>query len=75
MVVSRYWLALADIADLQNAMAKAAGRNQPRLPIDELPNIAISISQGLLHRLLFQIVAHTVGPEEAPAVYDGLTCF
>jgi pyruvate,water dikinase len=40
-----------------------------------LPNIAISISQGLLHRLLFQIVAHTVGPDEAPAVYDGLTCF
>jgi pyruvate,water dikinase len=40
-----------------------------------LPNIAISISQGLLHRLLFQILAHTVGPDEAPAVYDGLTCF
>jgi pyruvate,water dikinase len=40
-----------------------------------LPNIAISITQGLLHRLLFQIVAHVVGPEEAPAVYDGLTCF
>jgi pyruvate,water dikinase len=40
-----------------------------------LPNIAISITQGLLHRLLFQIVAHVVGPEAAPAVYDGLTCF
>jgi phosphohistidine swiveling domain-containing protein len=40
-----------------------------------LPNIAISISQGLLHRLLFQIVVHAVGQAEAPAVYDGLTCF
>ena len=40
-----------------------------------LPNIAISITQGLLHRLLFQIVAHVVGPADAPAVYDGLTCF
>ncbi len=40
-----------------------------------LPNIAISITQGLLHRLLFQMVAHVVGPTDAPAVYDGLTCF
>lgn len=40
-----------------------------------LPNIAISITQGLLHRLLYQIVAHTVGPQEAPEIYDGLTCF
>ena len=40
-----------------------------------LPNIAISITQGLLHRLLFQMVAHVVGPADAPAVYDGLTCF
>jgi pyruvate,water dikinase len=40
-----------------------------------LPNIAISITQGLLHRLLFQLVAHAVGPEDAPSVYDGLTCF
>lgn len=39
-----------------------------------LPNIAISITQGLLHRLLFQLVAHVVGREDAPAVYDGLTC-
>ncbi len=40
-----------------------------------LPNIAISITQGLLHRLLFQIVAHVVGREQAAEVYDGLTCF
>jgi len=39
-----------------------------------LPNIAISITQGLLHRMLFAIVTHVVGPAEAPAVYDGLTC-
>jgi phosphohistidine swiveling domain-containing protein len=40
-----------------------------------LPNIAISITQGLLHRLLFRFIAAVVGPEEAPAVYDGLTAF
>ncbi|MEK7315127.1 MAG: hypothetical protein AAB011_03025, partial [Candidatus Eisenbacteria bacterium] len=34
-------VALSDIADLQNAMARAAGRSQPKLPIDELPNIAV----------------------------------
>jgi len=39
------------------------------------PNIAISITQRLLHRLLFQIVAQVVGRDNAPAVYDGLTCF
>lgn len=34
-------VALSDIADLQNAMAQAAGRSQPRLPVDELPDIAV----------------------------------
>ncbi len=34
-------VALADIADMQNAMARAAGRSQPRLPIEELPNVAV----------------------------------
>jgi pyruvate,water dikinase len=39
------------------------------------PNIAISITQGVLHRTLYGIVAMLVGREQAPALYDGLTCF
>jgi pyruvate,water dikinase len=39
------------------------------------PNIAISITQGALHRMLFQTLALLVGAEEAPALYDALTCF
>lgn len=40
-----------------------------------LPNIAISISQGILHRTLFRLVAFVVGREKAQELYDGLTCF
>jgi len=39
------------------------------------PNIAISITQGVLHRTLFTVVAMLVGRERAPALYDALTCF
>ncbi|HEU0052882.1 MAG TPA: PEP/pyruvate-binding domain-containing protein, partial [Longimicrobium sp.] len=39
------------------------------------PNIAISITQGVLHRSLFRLVALLVGPERAPALYDALTSF
>lgn len=38
-----------------------------------LPNIAISITQGLLHRTLYKLVAMVSG-EHAPLVYDDLTC-
>lgn len=40
-----------------------------------LPNIAISITHGILHRMLFQLVVLLVGPKEGPALYDSLTCF
>lgn len=39
------------------------------------PNIAISITQGVLHRLLYRVLAHVVGPEAAPGLYDALTGF
>jgi phosphohistidine swiveling domain-containing protein len=39
------------------------------------PNIAISITQGVLHRTLFTVAALLVGRERAPALYDALTCF
>jgi pyruvate,water dikinase len=40
-----------------------------------LPNIAISITHGIIHRMLFQLVMLLVGPGEGPALYDSLTCF
>ncbi len=39
-----------------------------------LPNIAISLTQGLLHKVLFRLVA-LVAPDEAASLYDDLTCF
>jgi pyruvate,water dikinase len=36
------------------------------------PNIAISMTQAFLHRLLHALVAMAVGPEQALAVVDGL---
>ncbi|HQZ72310.1 MAG TPA: PEP/pyruvate-binding domain-containing protein [Anaerolineae bacterium] len=40
-----------------------------------LPNIAISIAQGLMHRMLYRLVTMVVGPDAAAETYDGLTCF
>lgn len=48
-----------------------------------LPNIAISITHGIVHRMLFQLVvlltspkgASTGDPKDGPALYDSLTCF
>ena len=39
------------------------------------PNIAISLTQGALHRLLFAMVQALVGPEFAAELHDDLTCF
>lgn len=39
------------------------------------PNIALSITHGVLHRTLFRLLAQVVGPAEAPALYDALTGF
>jgi pyruvate,water dikinase len=39
------------------------------------PNIAISITQALLHRLLLQLLALTVGKEDAPRLHDGLLAY
>jgi phosphoenolpyruvate synthase/pyruvate phosphate dikinase len=40
-----------------------------------LPNIAISITHGIVHRMLYQLVTMLVGPQEGPSLYDSLTCF
>jgi len=39
------------------------------------PNIAISITQGVLHRTLYRLITLLVGTERAPILYDRLTCF
>jgi phosphohistidine swiveling domain-containing protein len=40
-----------------------------------LPNIAISITHGIVHRMLFQMAMLLAGPQDGPALYDSLTCF
>jgi pyruvate,water dikinase len=40
-----------------------------------LPNIAISITHGIIHRMLFQLAMLLAGPKEGAALYDSLTCF
>ena len=39
------------------------------------PNIAISITQSLLHRLLYHLLVLTVGPSDAPRLHDSLLAF
>jgi len=39
------------------------------------PNIAISITQALLHRILLQLLVLTVGKEDAPRLHDALLAF
>ena len=39
------------------------------------PNIAISITQALLHRLLLQLLVLTVGKADAPRLHDGLLAY
>jgi len=76
-----YLLELGRLGNVRLDDLKSAELWAHALDIDRLgreyfrPNIAISITQGLLHRLLFQFVAHVVGPPAAPGVYDGLTSF
>jgi pyruvate,water dikinase len=40
-----------------------------------LPNIAISISHGIIHRMLYQLAVMVAGPAEGAGLYDSLTCF
>ena len=40
-----------------------------------LPNIAISITQGLLHLVLYRALVLLVGSDEAPRFHDGLTSY
>jgi phosphohistidine swiveling domain-containing protein len=39
------------------------------------PNIAISITQSLLHRVLYHLLVLTVGPTDAPRLHDSLLAF
>ncbi|MBB4636183.1 PEP/pyruvate-binding domain-containing protein [Longimicrobium terrae] len=40
-----------------------------------LPNIAISITHGILHRTLYRLVHLLAGAEKAPVLYDALNSF
>ena len=39
------------------------------------PNIAISVTQSLLHRVLYHLLVLTVGPTDAPRLHDSLLAF
>ncbi len=79
--LDRYLLRLGRLAavDLRGRSEREVWRHV--LAVDALgreyfrPNIAISITQGLLHRTLFRLATLLVGPERAPGLYDRLTSF
>jgi pyruvate,water dikinase len=79
--LDRYLLTLGRLSavDLASLADDALWRHL--LAVDALgrgyfrPNIAISITQGVLHRTLFTLIAMLVGRERAPVLYDALTCF
>ncbi|HYH83552.1 MAG TPA: PEP/pyruvate-binding domain-containing protein, partial [Longimicrobium sp.] len=79
--LDRYLLTLGRLGAVDLASLDDAALWRHLLAVDALgreyfrPNIAISITQGVLHRTLFGIVAMIAGREQAPALYDALTCF
>jgi len=79
--LDRYLLTLGRLGAVELASLDDAALWRHLLAVDGLgrdyfrPNIAISITQGLLHRTLFGVVAMIVGRDRAPALYDALTCF
>jgi phosphohistidine swiveling domain-containing protein len=79
--LDRYLLALGRLSAVNLAAHDDAALWHHLQAVDALgrdyfrPNIAISITQGVLHRTLYGIVGMLVGREQAPALYDGLTCF
>ncbi|MBV9108671.1 MAG: phosphoenolpyruvate synthase [Gemmatimonadetes bacterium] len=79
--LDRYLLTLGRLSAIDLASLDDDALWRHLLAVDALgrgyfrPNIAISITQGVLHRTLFTVVALLVGRERAPALYDALTCF
>ncbi|MBW3628124.1 MAG: phosphoenolpyruvate synthase [Gemmatimonadetes bacterium] len=79
--LDRYLLALGRFASVDLTALDDEALWRHLLAVDTLgreyfrPNIAISITQGVLHRTLFALVAQLVGREGAPVLYDSLTCF
>ncbi|HEX9938887.1 MAG TPA: PEP/pyruvate-binding domain-containing protein [Longimicrobium sp.] len=79
--LDRYLLTLGRLSAVDLSSLSDAALWRHLLAVDGLgrdyfrPNIAISITQGVLHRTLFGVVAMIAGREQAPALYDALTCF
>ena len=79
--LDRYLLTLGRLGAVDITSLSDAALWRHLLAVDALgreyfrPNIAISITQGVLHRTLFGVVAMIAGRERAPALYDALTCF
>jgi len=76
-----YLLELGRLSAVDIEEFNAKGLLDHLMAIDELgrhyflPNIAISITQGALHKVLFGTLLLLVGPHRAPALHDGLTAY
>ena len=79
--LDRYLIGIGRLGSRDLCALDAAELWQHLLAIDALgrdyflPNIAISITQGLLHRTLYRLALMVAGPERAALLYDGLTAF
>ena len=79
--LDRYLLTLGRLRAVRLEMLDDATMWEHLLAIDALgreyfrPNIAISITQATLHRTLFELIRLLVGGDQAPVMYDRLTCF
>jgi pyruvate,water dikinase len=79
--LDRYLLTLGRLSAIDLASLDDAALWRHLQAVDALgrdyfrPNIAISITQGVLHRTLYSILAMLAGRDRAAVLYDGLTCF
>ncbi|NIR42445.1 MAG: phosphoenolpyruvate synthase [Gemmatimonadetes bacterium] len=79
--LDRYLFRLGQLSAVDTAALSESELWDHVLTIDALgreyfePNIAISITQGVLHRTLYRLLVLLLGPEEAPVLYDSLTGF
>lgn len=79
--LDRYLVALGRVAGQPLREKTEAELWEHVLEIDRVgreyfrPNIAISLTQGALHRLLYTLVEALVGSDGAAELHDDLTCF
>lgn len=79
--LDRYLLGLGRLQAVDPTALSDAELWRHVLAIDALgreyfrPNLAISVTQGVLHRTLFRLLTLVLGADEAPDAHDALTSF